>query len=704
MSIPILPPIYSDHRISTAGTSMYKSINHPVHNTQMKPINIFGTSDHNPHQMNKPPLTAASSSHPQNIQTKSTKHHHQNPSISSPPNYSQLNQISAQTQNENIKLYALLSILNTTQDPQFILSHLFKTIASGNNFGDAIGNNQFEMFLSSIMDKRSVVHEGGDISLGSSFDYGASGNVNHSQGRNGEDMQFTSQMAASVFERLYIEAQKLLERARNSDLYQTFGSSANLALEDRDKKRKTPKETQTSGGYELGGGVLDGNPAGMGLKKTATSLAGRKPLRVIAAELANLELRALEAKTRPRISMEDIFKQNKALITSMQPDNHRRLLLEAKIANQNHRKQVFEKKKQIESQNLKKKLEVLRKKEDTVEQGKKKEKEEMGRAQTLQRKWFIVVVIASRLQFIRNILEEVHSKKQIYMKQNRSSFVIQKAWKRYKLVTYQEKVKWALAKISRVFRNYVYRRREQKKHESSNTIRQFFRDVHDVSKLMKIVKKYRFSGNFSLPFSKTKPLMTNVSSSLVIKAQTYLRTFLEIRDAQIQVIIKYWDKVEPLWWAQRKNGVVAGANGIAGVGKNGKSGSMLNIAEQAAKEKGAKNKKTKPGKKKEEVEKEKVMFLKVTDAIKCNVIKEDLITRRKAFRREFGRWQERLSKFGGASLKRTTLHKADKEDEEEFRKPIFKLLPSLSDMHSLIEKGFLESATSLATAAATGKR
>ena len=32
------------------------------------------------------------------------------------------------------------------------------------------------------------------------------------------------------------------------------------------------------------------------------------------------------------------------------------------------------------------------------------------------------------------------------------------------------------------------------KHLSANEIRNFFKDVHDSSKLMKIVKKYRYSG------------------------------------------------------------------------------------------------------------------------------------------------------------------------------------------------------------------
>jgi hypothetical protein len=45
-----------------------------------------------------------------------------------------------------------------------------------------------------------------------------------------------------------------------------------------------------------------------------------------------------------------------------------------------------------------------------------------------------------------------------------------------------------------VFHIYVGRRKNQIKHKSADMIRQFFKEVHDVSKLMKVVKKYRFSG------------------------------------------------------------------------------------------------------------------------------------------------------------------------------------------------------------------
>jgi hypothetical protein len=72
--------------------------------------------------------------------------------------------------------------------------------------------------------------------------------------------------------------------------------------------------------------------------------------------------------------------------------------------------------------------------------------------------------------------------------------------------------------------------RNRRKIKAADVILSFFQEVYDVSKLMKIVKKYRYS---------------------VIKAQAYVRSFLVIRNAQVKVIAKYWDKLETLWWAQK---------------------------------------------------------------------------------------------------------------------------------------------------------
>ena len=54
-------------------------------------------------------------------------------------------------------------------------------------------------------------------------------------------------------------------------------------------------------------------------------------------------------------------------------------------------------------------------------------------------------------------------------------------------------------------------------------IRTFFKEVHDTSKLMKIVKKYRYA---------------------VIKAQSLVRSFVAVQNARMLALLKYSDKFE----------------------------------------------------------------------------------------------------------------------------------------------------------------
>lgn len=85
--------------------------------------------------------------------------------------------------------------------------------------------------------------------------------------------------------------------------------------------------------------------------------------------------------------------------------------------------------------------------------------------------------------------------------------------------------------IFSVFHDYVERRRLKIKQQAADTIRQFFQDVHEVSKLMKIIKKYRYN---------------------VIRCQNIVRTWLEIRRMRIMCVTRYWDKCTSMWWETRR--------------------------------------------------------------------------------------------------------------------------------------------------------
>ena len=98
-------------------------------------------------------------------------------------------------------------------------------------------------------------------------------------------------------------------------------------------------------------------------------------------------------------------------------------------------------------------------------------------------------------------------------KYNHAARVIQKGWRTYTEKLLAQRKAEALTKISgyeksmaikvkfvvnffncRVFKVYVKKRREDIKNNSADIIMQFFKKVHDVSKLMKVVKQYRHSG------------------------------------------------------------------------------------------------------------------------------------------------------------------------------------------------------------------
>jgi hypothetical protein len=78
---------------------------------------------------------------------------------------------------------------------------------------------------------------------------------------------------------------------------------------------------------------------------------------------------------------------------------------------------------------------------------------------------------------------------------------------------------------------YIMSKRDKKKHEAADIIRDFFHEVHDVSKLWKVIKKFRQS---------------------VSLAQRVMRKFIQVYFAQVELVLLQWNNVEPVWWGQRK--------------------------------------------------------------------------------------------------------------------------------------------------------
>ncbi|KAJ3035225.1 hypothetical protein HDV00_004133 [Rhizophlyctis rosea] len=485
------------------------------------------------------------------------------------------------------------------------------------------------------------------------------------------------------------EIMKLLDRAKSSD-----DRSGTTSLDSSPKKRKGGDIQQFGGTEQKHQQTLfDLVRAAEG---KSLQLAGRKPMRLIAAELEKrverlktnqqeweefqgliMEYKHAEAAQQPAEQI-DAIRQNKLLLQYMYPEHKKQLMEQMKDTHEMHRQTVLDKKKRMDKAKREKWEAVLRRKDETAGQSLRKEKEEMGRAAMMQRKWFILTVVASRLGMFKHVLDDVRARRRVCAINNHAARVIQKAYRRYKRRQDDEKQRKALMQIAGVFKIYVHRRRQRAKHNASNCIRQFFKEVHDVSKLMKIVKKYRYS---------------------VVKAQGYVRNFHDIRNAQVVAIGKAWDRAEPEWWMHRKRG---GGGGGAGAGMK-KAMSREDVEEKKEK-KGKKGK----GKKKEDSV-TTGMGLKVPENIKMSIILEDLIVRRKAHRVDLANFVDKLNAYNASKKKRLvvpTIHRmgedagkdkgadGDEADGGPPRRPIFKLIPPSQDLFALIEKGFLETTTS----------
>nr|KAJ3421817.1 hypothetical protein HK105_002179 [Polyrhizophydium stewartii] len=185
-------------------------------------------------------------------------------------------------------------------------------------------------------------------------------------------------------------------------------------------------------------------------------------------------------------------RHNKKTAKTLVPEVRHEIIAKRKIRNQVHRDEVLSKKHEIDESVQTQKQEALRRKEEAAT------------------KWFIIVVVATRVQMAKSLLQRSY-----------------RAWKEAKI---QKLRRSALRIISRAFRRFYPKWRQNRIRKSANIIQSFFKEVYDVSKLLKIVKRYRLS---------------------VITAQRHSRAFLQIRNAQLNAMSLYWDKLEGLWWSQR---------------------------------------------------------------------------------------------------------------------------------------------------------
>ncbi|KAJ3311080.1 hypothetical protein HDV04_004394 [Boothiomyces sp. JEL0838] len=176
-----------------------------------------------------------------------------------------------------------------------------------------------------------------------------------------------------------------------------------------------------------------------------------------------------------------------------------------------------------------------------------------------------------------------HATRMSNLKRNRAAIVIQRWYRKFLYAKVEEMKRKALIVIGKAFKVFYVKWKNARLRLASDIIQSFFQEVYDVSKLMKIVKKYRFS---------------------VIKAQRYCKTFLKIRECRIVAISKHWENMEGVWWSQR--------------GKGGK-GSTSELDDK------------KPKSKKKKKKEDDKISLRIAENIKHRVILENLVERRKAY-------------------------------------------------------------------------
>ncbi|KAI9352719.1 hypothetical protein BDR26DRAFT_849746 [Obelidium mucronatum] len=473
---------------------------------------------------------------------------------------------------------------------------------------------------------------------------------------NGDDEAFGYMDRQVKFDRSFTEIMKLLEYAKSLDeaiLENDNMMSVGQQMKRRSRPNTSPmaqKETtsmQQHQTYEMSGGGGGGGTTGGDGKNRY----GRKPIKLIAEELKKRidllksnqgEWEAFQERIlayhKTQVVSNDIIKHNREALAAI------RNLESAHIDHEKHRELVLKKKKKLDKEKLKKKLEIVQKKDSAIEQGRRREREENGKSQLIQKKWFLIISVAARIGYIQRVVDENRAKNAKIIRENHAARIIQRKWRVYIHRRHELRKREALATIaSRMIAKYF----------AADKIRQFFKE------LMKVVQKYRFS---------------------VVLAQRLSKGFLAIRKAQVT-------KLESSWWAQRK------MHGGAG----GSNNSLDWLRRQ---ESPSQRRKKSKDEEKDRKDADRAPALKVTNTTKIQIITEDLLARKKQYRNALLVHQEQLAKYIAelkkAPIKKTLFSgikpKADTKPEDDKnapKKPVFKLLPAVPEMYQLIEKGFL---------------
>jgi hypothetical protein len=96
---------------------------------------------------------------------------------------------------------------------------------------------------------------------------------------------------------------------------------------------------------------------------------------------------------------------------------------------------------------------------------------------------------------MRNLVQKGREEQELRALRTRSAIIIQRAYRKFRDARLQVRKGASIRIIAKAFKKFLPHWRKMRLRCAANLLQAFFKEVYDVSKLMKIVKKYRLSGN-----------------------------------------------------------------------------------------------------------------------------------------------------------------------------------------------------------------
>ena len=145
-------------------------------------------------------------------------------------------------------------------------------------------------------------------------------------------------------------------------------------------------------------------------------------------------------------------------------------------------------------------------------------------------KWFILIIIGSRMYRLQQFL--VNEQRDIFQRLQRvnAAKTIQRSYRDYKQRLRFAVEAGALIIITKFIKRVRPRIDEMMRRKAANTVVDFIRKHDSSCRLVRLARQYRFIG---------------------VKCQRAMRTYLNIKHAQIELMMLEWDRYEPVWWQRR---------------------------------------------------------------------------------------------------------------------------------------------------------